>query len=389
MLTSTGLSLQNDCAVEKRQRGLGSLLTNGAMRHLSGGIFVRACKVSMGERCGTSKDVLLTVWAVCQPAALRSPSWQMASESLQTNKRTSKMQETLPCTGTTVPVVSIVNQKVTALSSDVAAYFGKNHFHVLRDIDKIAKRIPDFAKSNFGLCFINNELANGKSQRYYRMTRDGFVLLVMGWTGAKALQFKLAWLDAFNKMEARLKLLNAIHPADSDTPIGKSVAPAIAAAPLDPDQQEQLRSRMNDRWPKRADLFRAYSILQHHFRVYSYRQIPAARFQEVMHFIDTLEMPPLNPNRRRRPSTQDTSSLTLPAPSAPTGAPAPDPDDWLVARWVIVADKGEPRLIQMHREWKLVRTGNFDWMRDYCETMVPIKQIPTLLKVLASRLQRN
>lgn len=112
--------------------------------------------------------------------------------------------ETNPSPLPLTPVVSIVNNTVTALSTDVARFFEKLHKNVVRDIESLLSQLPDSAKLNFELCFENSELQNGKPLKRYRMTRDGFVLLAMGFTGAKALQIKLLWLDKFNEMEAKL-----------------------------------------------------------------------------------------------------------------------------------------------------------------------------------------
>lgn len=118
---------------------------------------------------------------------------------MQTAKR-----EINPSSLPLTPVVSVVNNTVTALSTDVARFFEKLHKNVVRDIESLLSQLPDSAKLNFELCFENSELQNGKPLKRYRMTRDGFVLLAMGFTGAKALQIKLLWLDKFNEMEAKL-----------------------------------------------------------------------------------------------------------------------------------------------------------------------------------------
>ena len=108
-----------------------------------------------------------------------------------------------------MPVVSIVNNHVTALSIDVAKFFGKRHDNVIRDIEDLISKLPKSRLLNFEVSEISipSNLKNvaNKIIKAYRMTRDGFTLLVMGWTGEKALQFKLAWLDAFNRMEEQLR----------------------------------------------------------------------------------------------------------------------------------------------------------------------------------------
>lgn len=112
------------------------------------------------------------------------------------------MQEN-PSNGTSVPVLSIVKNQVTALSTDVAQFFNKVHKNVIRDIENLLVNLPSARRLNFELCFEYSELQNGKALKRYRMTRDGFTLLVMGWTGEKALQFKLAWLDAFRRTQSQ------------------------------------------------------------------------------------------------------------------------------------------------------------------------------------------
>ena len=88
----------------------------------------------------------------------------------------------------------------------VARVFGKEHKHVLRDIDELSCS-DDFRASNFGLSFIIRNLPNGgsKKERYYEMTKDGFSFLVMGYTGAKAGEFKERFINEFNRREALLK----------------------------------------------------------------------------------------------------------------------------------------------------------------------------------------
>jgi Rha family phage regulatory protein len=87
-------------------------------------------------------------------------------------------------------------------SRDIAEMFEKQHSHVLRDIDGLVSLAPE-AASNFGLSEYRD--SSGRSLRCFDMTRDGFTLLAMGFTGPKALQFKLRLIQAFNAMEAALR----------------------------------------------------------------------------------------------------------------------------------------------------------------------------------------
>ena len=92
--------------------------------------------------------------------------------------------------------------KAVVPSRDIARAFEKNHQHVMRDIRNIIENDAQWGASNFGQSSYMNE--QGKSQPEYLISRDGFTLLVMGYTGEKAMRFKKAYIAAFNEMERRL-----------------------------------------------------------------------------------------------------------------------------------------------------------------------------------------
>ena len=95
----------------------------------------------------------------------------------------------------------IQDGKVLTDSRTVAATFGKRHDDVLRRIR--ALDIPaDFSARNFAGAEYTDE--QGKPRICYHITRDGFVLLVMGFTGKKAMAFKIKYIEAFNAMEHAL-----------------------------------------------------------------------------------------------------------------------------------------------------------------------------------------
>ncbi|MBF0424159.1 MAG: Rha family transcriptional regulator [Magnetococcales bacterium] len=96
-----------------------------------------------------------------------------------------------------------------ARSTDVAERFEKRHDNVLRDIREL--EVPEkWRLLNFEESSYFNE--QNKEQPGYDMTRDGFTLLVMGWTGSRAMQFKIAYLEAFNRMEAELQTRAGVLP---------------------------------------------------------------------------------------------------------------------------------------------------------------------------------
>lgn len=98
--------------------------------------------------------------------------------------------------------VSQTNSLVTD-SFNVATFFGKRHDDVIRKIRKLDCS-NCFTNRNFTVCHKNNELQNGKLQPFYQMTKDGFMFLVMGFTGKRAAEIKERYINAFNEMAAIL-----------------------------------------------------------------------------------------------------------------------------------------------------------------------------------------
>lgn len=105
-----------------------------------------------------------------------------------------------------VNLVKIENSQVVTTSVKIAEIFGKSHAHVLRDI-KALECSDSFRESNFGLSYIIKQLPNNGSKQLpmYYITRDGFMFLVMGFTGKTAAKWKEAYIKAFNEMEAKIR----------------------------------------------------------------------------------------------------------------------------------------------------------------------------------------
>ena len=91
--------------------------------------------------------------------------------------------------------------KAVVSSRDIARVFEKEHRRVLQDVRTIAENDLVWGLHNFVQSAYTNE--QNKSQPEYLITRDGFTLLVMGYTGEKAMRFKKAYIAAFNEMESR------------------------------------------------------------------------------------------------------------------------------------------------------------------------------------------
>ncbi len=102
-------------------------------------------------------------------------------------------------------VIELVMEKNQPMASSllVAELFEKQHKNVLQSINEL--EIPDdFRQLNFQpSSYVNKQ---NKEQPSFNMTRDGFSLLAMGFTGKKAMEWKIKFLEAFNVMEAKLTI---------------------------------------------------------------------------------------------------------------------------------------------------------------------------------------
>ena len=130
-------------------------------------------------------------------------------------------------------LVQVQNKQVVTTSQKVAEVFEKQHKDVLRAIENI--KAENCALTNF---FYEGtyKAGTGKSYKMYYMNRDGLSLLVMGFTGAKAMQWKLKYIEAFNTMEKLLK--------EQQRP----------AKPLDVTKQMRAEAMLNNSQARKAKL---------------------------------------------------------------------------------------------------------------------------------------
>ncbi len=97
--------------------------------------------------------------------------------------------------------LEVANDQVTTTSLDIAAVFNKRHDNIIAKIETFPK--DSFTDLNFKASkYIDS---TGRILPCYKITRDGFSLLVMGFTGEKAYKWKILFIKAFNEMEKRLR----------------------------------------------------------------------------------------------------------------------------------------------------------------------------------------
>lgn len=144
-------------------------------------------------------------------------------------------------------LVTSYNGVLVADSLEVADRFGKRHADVLRTIDGLITEVATqncVTNAEPESYFIPSEYQNrGKSYKKYLLTRDGFSLLVMGFTGPAALHWKLLYIEAFNKMEQTLRSNVDIRQLVTQitTDVLRTVLPDIRQAVEPPPEIEDGR----------------------------------------------------------------------------------------------------------------------------------------------------
>lgn len=172
----------------------------------------------------------------------------------------------------------VIEGRPVTSSRIVAEYFSKRHNDVLRDVRTILEKKPELSSN-----FIQSEetiiAGNGATRTtpVIMMDRKGFSILAMGFTGAKALDFKCAFYDEFERME------KALQPA----------APALAAPTIDPAQQLAVRNAVARRAKNVAVHYQTiYHALYDRFQVPRYTELLRSEFDDAIRFIETCEIRP-------------------------------------------------------------------------------------------------
>lgn len=124
----------------------------------------------------------------------------------------------------------------------VAEKFGKRHCDLIKAIRNLTTQ--NFVVKNM---FVETTYLSGKQQEQpmYIMNRDGFTLLAMGFTGQKALQFKLDYIDAFNKMEQTIRSTRSL-PSSVDTTMLKQLMETTQAMAAQISRMQEELNRQRD-----------------------------------------------------------------------------------------------------------------------------------------------
>ena len=172
----------------------------------------------------------------------------------------------------------VVEGRPVTSSRIVAEYFGKQHHHVVRDIRTLISQKPDLERNaNFGECSETINLANGATRQvpFFWMDRKGFSLLAMGFTGAKALDFKCAFYDQFERMEEALR------------------APSAQSALITTTEQYEIRKAIKSRAKNSSVHYQTvYNALYDYFKIASYKDLRHDQMKAALALIETCTLKP-------------------------------------------------------------------------------------------------
>jgi len=129
-------------------------------------------------------------------------------------------------------LITVRNDQAVTSSLQVAENFNKDHKHILEAIENLT--VENMAVRNM---FQEGTYMNSRGRLYkmFYMTKNGFTLLAMGFTGKKATQFKIQYINAFNQMENQLKT-GGFH-------VPTTMAEALRLAANQQDQIEEMKPK--------------------------------------------------------------------------------------------------------------------------------------------------
>lgn len=205
------------------------------------------------------------------------------------------------------------NDQVVTSSRNVARDFNKRHSHVMDAINEIKGATENSADLFYQTTYIHEQ--NKQEYKEYLMNRDGFTLLVMGFTGKKAMKFKIDYMNAFNQMEKELKQPRVLSDREQLVASMKLSIEANETLEKHDERITHLEDNMRISGRDEHTLNRkanrkivqclggknapAYQKLsrsvfpkfwnefKRHFEIPRYGELPNKRFEEGLRFIDT------------------------------------------------------------------------------------------------------
>lgn len=190
-------------------------------------------------------------------------------------------------------------------SLKIAEAFDKDHSNVLKVIDRIVSQVSDsFREVNFNFSEYTQTNSLGKAINYrsYELTKDGFIMVVMSFTGAKAMAVKESYINAFNMMREKLfspSTLQLEPPTITKAQSGELCTRIVEMADLT-DNPKKTRLALWSRFNK-------------HFRIGGYKELPREKYDDAIAYLELkkLNYPATKEPEMKRTSLQGYASMIL------------------------------------------------------------------------------
>lgn len=172
----------------------------------------------------------------------------------------------------------VVEGRPVTSSRIVAEYFEKRHDAVMRDIENLVAKKPELNHfHNFVEMVETIEIGSGAKRevKVWMMDRKGFSILAMGFTGAKALDFKCAFYDEFERMEAQLRSPSQLENGDTITNA----------------QQVTIQQAVARRAKKTAVYYQTiYRAIKARYQIPRYTELKQSQFEDCLRFIEVVDL---------------------------------------------------------------------------------------------------
>ena len=230
------------------------------------------------------------------------------------------------------PSVSLYSGRPATTSLEVAKFFHKRHDHVVRSIQDLISNTPEsFSAPNCGAAEYSDE--QGKPRPRFILYRDGFMLLVMGYTGKKALAMKLAYIEAFNRMEEELaRQKEAVRNITQDIVDFPST---LSLTPSSTEDRKPLRALVGS-WAQVSGLpFAAcWNQLKAAFQLANIKELPQEWIPDALAWVQARidALPKALPPQPERLPLYRNGAFHLPPANNPAHKPGPQ-EEALMALW--------------------------------------------------------
>jgi Rha family phage regulatory protein len=205
------------------------------------------------------------------------------------------MQKSIQNNTNSLVSLSSDNQIVTT-SKNIADLFGKRHADVLRDIDNTIPFLSEeYRACNFAFTIESVAMPKGakRQDRICELTKNGAIILIMGYTGEKAMQFKEAYINAFDAMANNLQSIKDSKYIELET-TNKQLCNVISKYEnqITPAQAKTLKKAVE---LKAKGCKKAYSFIYHaiydKFDIPEYKALPIIKYDECITYITNLFIP--------------------------------------------------------------------------------------------------